>query len=141
MIAYPVDLTRDDGTTLATVPDLPGCRSYGDSDAEALANALQAARAMIAALVQDREAIPDPSPAAGRPVVRLPALDVLKVRLYREMVARQVSQSDLARRLGKSQKEVWRLLDLTHASKLDQMEAAFAALGMTMTVNVEDAAA
>ncbi|CCG08671.1 type II toxin-antitoxin system HicB family antitoxin [Pararhodospirillum photometricum] len=141
MYAYPVEFTPDDnGTVLASVPDLPGCHTFGDDEADALGHAVDAVRTMLAALVRDREDIPLPSPTDGRPVARLPVLDSLKVRLYLEMRAQGVSQSDLARRLGKGPKDVWRLLDLTHASKMDQIEAAFAALGLVVEASVRDAA-
>ena len=121
---------------MAATPDLPGCRTYGDSEAEALTRVVDAALTMVAALVKDREDIPTPSAADGRPTVRLPLLCELKVRLYQAMRTQKVSQTELARRLGRTQKEVWRLLDVGHASKLDQLEAAFAALGYSVGAEI-----
>lgn len=140
MYAYPVALEPDEGTTMITVPDLPGCRTYGDTEAEALMHAVDAIRVMVSGLMEERRDVPLPSPADGRPTVRLPVLAGLKLRLYLEMRSRNISQSELARRLGKSQKEVWRLLDVTHASRMDQIEAAFAALGLVIEADVRDAA-
>ncbi|WP_299441153.1 type II toxin-antitoxin system HicB family antitoxin [uncultured Rhodospira sp.] len=140
MDSYPVEFEPDDDTVMAIVPDLPGCRTFGDTEADALRHAVGAVRAMISGLMDERRDIPPPSPAEGRPTVRLPVLDALKLRLYQELRARGVSQSDLARRLGKSPKDVWRLLDLTHASRMDQIEAAFAALGLVIEPTVRDAA-
>ncbi|GEO82637.1 type II toxin-antitoxin system HicB family antitoxin [Pararhodospirillum oryzae] len=141
MYTYPIHLEpAEEGGFVVTLPDLPGCITEGDSHEEAVHNAVGAARALLAALVRDREDIPLPSPANGRPVARLPALDTLKLRLYLEMRAQDVSQSDLARRLGKTPKDVWRLLDLTHASRMDQIEAAFGALGLVVTTDVRKAA-
>ncbi|MCB9958209.1 MAG: type II toxin-antitoxin system HicB family antitoxin [Rhodospirillaceae bacterium] len=136
MLTYPVDLLEDGDTVMASLPDLPGCRTYGETHEEALERAVDAALTLITALVKDREEIPDGSSAEGRPVARLPLQAELKVQLYRAMRAHGIGQSDLAERLNKSQKEVWRLLDLTHASKLDQIEAAFAALGYRVDTEV-----
>lgn len=136
MLTYPVDLLEDGDTVMASLPDLPGCRTYGETREEALERAVDAALTLITALVKDREEVPGGSPADGRPVVCLPLQAELKVQLYRAMRAHGIGQSDLAERLNKSQKEVWRLLDLTHASKLDQIEAAFAALGYRVDTEV-----
>lgn len=135
MIAYPVELERND-TFIAVVPDLPGCRSYGDTEAEALTHALNACRAMVAALVKERQTVPAPSSAEGRRLVRLPMLDTLKIELHREMQRQEVTQVELARRMRKTQKDVFRLLDLTHSSRVDQIEMAFAALGLALDVIV-----
>ena len=140
MLLYPVDLAADDGTVMASLPDLPGCRTYGDTGAEAIGRIVDAAETMIAALVKDREDIPPPSTPNGRPTIRLPLQAELKVRLYQTMRRQGVSQLELAGRLGKSQKEAWRLLDLNHASRLDQLEAAFAALGHRVDVEIRQVA-
>ncbi len=51
-----------------------------------------------------------------------------------------VTKAELARRLGWHGPQVDRLLDLNHASRLDQIEAALAALGKRLQVTVRDAA-
>ena len=84
--------------------------------------------------------LPLPSPAAGRPCAVLPALTAAKVLLYRAMREAGVRKADLARRLGWHGPQIDRLLDLNHASRLDQIEAALAALGKRLTVDLADAA-
>jgi antitoxin HicB len=49
-------------------------------------------------------------------------------------------KADLARRLGWHVPQVDRLLDLRHASRIDQIEAALAALGKRLVIAVRDAA-
>lgn len=51
------------------------------------------------------------------------------VALYEAMRAQGVSKAELARRLGWPVTQTQRLLDLRHASRVDQLEAAFAVLG------------
>jgi antitoxin HicB len=52
----------------------------------------------------------------------------------------KVSKVDLARRLNCHMPQVDRLLDLRHASRLDQLEGAFHALGKQLSVLVSEAA-
>ena len=63
-----------------------------------------------------------------------------KVRLYQAMREEGIAKSDLARRLGWHTPQVDRLLDLAHASRLDQIEAAFQALKRTLSITISPAA-
>ena len=51
-----------------------------------------------------------------------------------------VKKAELARRLGIPKTTVDRLFDLDNHSRLDQIEAAFAALGKRITLEIQDAA-
>jgi len=71
------------------------------------------------------------------------APDVLvcaKLALYKAMREQGVSKGELGRRLGWQPPQVERVLALTHASRLDQAEAAVAAVGQRMVVGVRRAA-
>jgi antitoxin HicB len=141
MLAYPVDLERDtNGTVLVTFPEFAEAVTFGDDESDALLRAVDALETVLAARIDDREEIPLPSPAANRPSVVLPALTAAKVLLYRAMRERGVRKADLARRLGWHGPQIDRLLDLNHASRLDQIEAALAALGKRLTLDLADAA-
>jgi antitoxin HicB len=141
MLAYPVDLERDtNGTFLVTFPEFAEAVTFGEDESDALLRAVDALETVLAARIDDRENIPLPSPAAGRPCAVLPALTAAKVLLYRAMREAGVGKADLARRLGWHGPQIDRLLDLNHASRLDQIEAALAALGKRLTVNLADAA-
>ena len=129
MLAYPVDLEPDGEMVIAVVPDIPGVHTFGINEADALNHCVGALEEMLAARMCDREAIPLPSPANGRPVAEVSALSALKVSLYMVMWDQHVRKSDLARMLNVDPKQVDRLLNLNHASRLDQFEAAFRALG------------
>ena len=50
------------------------------------------------------------------------------------------ANSELARRLGVHERVIRRMLDPVHATKADKIQAALAALGKQMTVEVRDAA-
>jgi antitoxin HicB len=141
MLAYPVDLERDtNGSLLVTFPDFTEAATFGDDENDALFRAVDALETVLAARIDDREDIPLPSPAAGRPCVILPALTAAKVLLYRAMRDAGVHKADLARRLGWHGPQIDRLLDLNHASRLDQIEAALTALGKRLSIDLADAA-
>ena len=69
-LEYPVRIEplaeSDGGGYLATVPDLPGCMSDGETPEEALRNVQEAIGSWIEAAKEWGEAIPQPS----RPLVR-----------------------------------------------------------------------
>jgi antitoxin HicB len=76
----------------------------------------------------------------GPSLVRLPALTVLKAELYRQLRETGITRAELSRRLGWKRESVDRLVRLDHASRLEQLEAAFAALGQAVSVSVHAAA-
>jgi antitoxin HicB len=140
MLRYAVSLSRDDnGTVLVTFPDFPEAATFGEDRDEALLRAVDALETAIQGRIGDREDIPLPS-AGAQSVVELPMQTSLKVLLYRAMRERGLRKAALARRLGWKAPQVDRLLDLRHASRLDQLEAAFIALGKRVDVVVNDAA-
>lgn len=139
MLSYPVELFDDEGTVMVTFPDIPGARTYGEDDAEALANAIDALETMIAAMISDREEIPAPSRASGRPLVSPTLLGSLKIAVYQAMRARGWRKADLARALRVNPRQIDRLLDLRHATPVEQLEAAFAACGRRVVLETEAA--
>jgi antitoxin HicB len=141
VLAYPVEFEPDDNdTVIATVPDVPGVFTYGDNEGEALRHVTGALLAMLSSRIDDRQDIPAPSAPNGRRTVRLPLQAELKVLLYLAMRDQRVTQVDLAQRMGSDPKGIRRLLDLTHASRLDQVEAALAALGKRVEIGLSNAA-
>jgi antitoxin HicB len=138
MFDYPVTLERDPetGTVLVSFPDIPFCHSAGEDEDEALLNARDALETALAVLVESREPLPAPSAPAGRPTVRPSALDCAKLGVYEAMLEQGVRKADLARRMGWHMPQVDRLLDLRHASRMDQVEAAARALGRQIEVRI-----
>ena len=68
--------------------------------------------------------------------MRPSALECAKLGVYQAMTEQGVRKAELARRLGWHLPQVDRLLDLSHASRLDQIEAAARALGRLVEVRV-----
>ncbi|HAT50151.1 MAG: type II toxin-antitoxin system HicB family antitoxin [Nitrospirae bacterium] len=138
---YPVELTDDtNGTILVSLPDIPEVHTFGDDREEALIRAVDALETALAFYVDGRRDLPLPSAAAGRPTVTPSAQVCIKLDIYAAMRHGKIGKAELARRLGWHLPQVDRLLDLRHATRIDLMEAALAALGKRIEIIVRDAA-
>jgi antitoxin HicB len=136
MLAYPIKLTKDDnGTYLVTCPDFPEATTFGKDMDDSCKRAVDAIEEAIAARMADREPIPRPS--KGKYRVVLPAQAAAKIFLYRLMLDQDVSKNQLARFLKWHRPQVDRLLNLHHATRMDALEAALAALGARMKIQIE----
>lgn len=135
---YAVKLTPIDGREImVTCPDLPELTTVGDTEADALREAVDGIETTLQMYMQDRRDIPEPgAPKRGQRVVRLPPLSVAKLGLYRAMRAKGLSKAELARRLGVPRPSVDRLLDLRHLSKLEQVQGALEAIGYRIELQV-----
>jgi antitoxin HicB len=142
MLQYPVKLSRDtNGTIRVEFPDIPEAHTFGEDQDEALMQAVDALETALSLYIDDRRDIPKPSsPKRGMKTVSAPALTEAKIALYNAMRAAKVGKAELARRLNWHLPQVDRLLDLTHSSRLDQLEAAFRVLGKRLSVEIRDAA-
>ncbi len=142
MFTYPATVVRDDnGTFLVSFPDVQGAVTFGDTKEEALARGLDALETMLAAMIADRQVLPMPSALRkGQYPVSLPPLSAAKVELYMVMHRAGIRKAELARRLGWHGPQIDRLLDLRHASRLEQLEQAFRVLGKRLDIQVLDAA-
>ena len=133
MFEYPIKLTfsRSLGEKGYTVifPDVPEAITEGDTAAEALENAVDALETALSFYVEDGKDLPQPSSARGRRIVRPRLIGMLKLAIYTEMKAKKIRKVDLKARVGTTNAGIDRLLDLTHDSRLDQLEIALRALG------------
>jgi len=137
-VDYPIKLRRDtNGTILVSFPDFPEAFTVGDDRDDARLRAIDALATAIQGRIADREDIPKPS-KGYRETVRLPSQAVAKVLLYRTMRERNISKAELARRLRRHRPEVDRLLDLRHATRLEQVDAALASLGAHLDIKVKE---
>ncbi len=142
MVHYRVILKRaSNGTVAATFTDVPEAHTVGNDEAQALARAPDALETALAIYVDERRDLPRPArPRKGQRAVTLPPMAAAKLAIYQAMRDQGVTQVALARRLGRDPKDVRRLLDLMHRSRLDRLEAALAALGKRLVIEVRDAA-
>ncbi|HEY4591265.1 MAG TPA: type II toxin-antitoxin system HicB family antitoxin [Thermoanaerobaculia bacterium] len=142
-LTYPVTLTpdSDDGGFVVTFEDLPEAITQGETVMEALAEAADALEEAVAGRIRRGEPIPEPSPATDRPIVPVPVQTAAKAALYLALQETGITKAELAVRLGCDEKEVRRLLDPRHPSKLPRIQKALAALGKGLSVRLVDEAA
>jgi antitoxin HicB len=142
--SYPVSLTPDesDGGYVVTFPDLPEAITQGHDAGDALGQAADALEEAIAGRIRRGDDIPQPSrPRRGQHLVPVPAQTAAKAALYLALREAGLSKLQLAARLRCDEKEVRRLLDPRHPSKLPRLQAALAALGKRLAVRLESEAA
>lgn len=142
MRAYPATLIPDpDGGFTVTFRDVPEAITESDTREDALLRAEDALESALAMYVAGKEPLPKASAAQpGEVIVPLSALGMAKAALYDAMRDQGVGRAELARRLRWHLAQVNRVLDLRHASKMEQIEAALAALGLRLIVDVARAA-
>jgi antitoxin HicB len=130
------------GTVVVTFPDVPEAITQGRGEADARAMAEEALGLVLLTYLE--RGIPLPKQRAkGRGLVEIAvAPDVAaKLAVLEAFKAAGLSKSELARRLGKDEKEVRRILDPRHPTKLPALTAALRALGNRLVVGVMEAEA
>ncbi len=120
---------------------MPEAITKGDTRDEALLRAEDALETGLAMYVAAMEPLPTSfEPEADEVIVPLSALGMAKTALYEAMREQGVGRAELARRLRWHLPQVNRVLDLRHASRMEHMEAALAALGLRLIIDVARAA-
>lgn len=138
MFDFPITLTQEEGIVQVTIADVPEAITIGADEAEALLHAVDAMETGLSFYVDARKPLPRPSkPKRSQKTVRPPALECAKLGVYSAMMEQGMHKADLARRLGWHMPQIDRLFDLRHASKLEQLESAAAALGKRLVLAVE----
>ena len=142
MLRYPATLRRDGKTFVVLFPDLPFAHTNGDSREGALSHASDALHTALSMLMEKNPDIPDPGKLRrGAVLVGLGSVTAdAKVALYKELRSRGVRKADLARRMGIHKQQIDRLLDIDHASRIEQLESASVALQMRLTVSIQSVA-
>lgn len=130
---YPVNLLVEPEGVTATFDGLSGV-TFAASEAEALREAADLLVSCLSIFVDEGKEIPAPGEANGRPMVSVTVLEAAKLALHDAMVAGNISNVDLARRLGLSESIVRRLRDPLYSSKMDKVEAALHAVGRRAVV-------
>ena len=143
MRVHPAVFTADPeaGGYTVTFRDVPEAITEGDTLEEAMLQAENALESALAMYVSAHQRLPAASLAeAGERMVPLSALGMAKAALYDAMNEQNVGRAELARRLRWHLAQVNRVLDFRHASKMEQVEAALAALGLRLVIDVTGAA-
>ena len=139
---YPVEVERDeDGRYVVAFPYFGWGATDGATLDEALAEARDLLRELIAATMRAGEDLPKPSRATKRrPLVVPPVPIALKAALYEAFRKAGMSQRRLARDLDIAESEVRRMLNPDHATKAATIDRALRRLGKRVSVTVGEAA-
>ncbi len=134
-------MTQDERSKIYTLTfaDVPGA-TEGKTIEEAMLNGVDALETALSGYVDAREPLPKPSrPKRGQMTIRLSALGMAKAALYEAMREKKIGRAELARRLSWHLEQIDRVLDFCHASKMEMVEAALAAIGLRLVVDVDAA--
>ncbi|MBI3524691.1 MAG: type II toxin-antitoxin system HicB family antitoxin [Betaproteobacteria bacterium] len=140
-MSYPVTLKNYRGGQVGVFfADVPEAISAGANQAEALDRAQDALTVALSGYIEDGRRLPVPGKAKrGQPTVVLPPRVAIKLAVHAAMGEQGITQARLGELLGIDGRQVRRILDLDHESKLSQLEAALAALGLRASVSVTKA--
>jgi antitoxin HicB len=133
---------REAGGYVVTFPDFGYGVTQGETDKEAMEMAQDLLMLTIGDYIREGKQLPAPSRRRGAKfrAVPLPALHTAKVDLYRAFLESGLKKAEFARRIGIPKTHIERLFSLRHHSRLNQIEAALAALGKRLHVEARDAA-
>jgi antitoxin HicB len=132
----------EEGGFVITFPDWGWGVSQGEDEADARETAQDALATMIAYCIRHGKPVRPPTQPKGRKyrMIELPTMVALKTELYLAFHSSGMRKAELARRLGIPKANVDKLFDFANHTRLDQIVAAFAALGKRVAFDVRDAA-
>ncbi len=136
---YPAKFEPDTeaGGYVVTFRDIPEAITQGETEEEAMQMAADALLTSMDFYFDDKRPVPSPSKALkGERLISLPASVSAKILLLNEMLTQRIQPIELARRLNTTKQEVNRIIDLSHATKIDRIEEALAALGRHLEIAV-----
>jgi antitoxin HicB len=127
---------------VVTFPDVPEVVTQGRGEADARAMAEEALGLVLLTYLERGSPLPK-ARARGRGLVEIAvAPDVAaKLAVLEAFKDAGISKSELARRIGRDEKEVRRILDPRHPTKLLALTTALRALGKRLVVGVMEAKA
>ena len=130
--SFPVTLTTDevDGGFTVTFRDLSEAITQGENIEDALNEAADCLEEAIANRVLRRLPIPIPSEAnENEYLVTTPLQTSFKASIWLAMQEKNINQTQLAKNLNVDEKEVRRILNPSHNTKLETLERSLLVLG------------
>ena len=127
---YAFRFTKEDDGWVITCRDLPEAISQAEAKEDRIEVAEGCLQAAIESRIRDNEPLPVASkPRRGEAMISPPAATAAKAALYDAIREAGISKIELARKLGIDEKEVRRMLDAGHGTKLPRIAEAVEALG------------
>jgi len=126
------------GVLVVSFPDVPEAITEGKGEAKARANAEEALGLALLSYPQRGLALPKPR-ARGAELVSIAVEPEIAAKLALLEAVREhgLSKSAFARLIGRDEKEVRRILDPLHSTKLSTLSEALRALGQRMVIKTE----
>ncbi|GGK41471.1 type II toxin-antitoxin system HicB family antitoxin [Salinarimonas ramus] len=129
----------DEHGLVVTFPNVPEAVTQGDDRDDARAMAVEALGLALLTYPKRGLALPPASAGLeGHEPITVDAETAAKLAVLEAFVASGMGKVELAKRLGKDEKEVRRILDPMHPTKLPTLEAALNALGRRLVVGIVD---
>ena len=127
---YAFRFTKEDDGWVITCRDFPEAISQADKNEDRIDIAEGCLQAALESRIHDNEPLPVASKARrGEVIINAPATTAAKAALYDAMREAGISKIELARKMGIDEKEVRRMLDTAHATKLPRIAEALEVLG------------
>lgn len=139
MFKYSASVSFDEDTEQFEISfrDFENLHSVAFNEDDIELEARDALTAMVGELIDSRIPIPEPSAAQeGEIIIHLPVLTCLKAALHNAMISTGTRKADLARKLNQKGPQIDRLLDVSHASKVETLEQALYLLGYEVSVSI-----
>jgi antitoxin HicB len=140
---YPARFERGDKpkVLVVTFRDIPEAITQGQGEKDAVWQAADCLEEAIAGRIADGREIPHAGKIRrGERMIPVPAPMAAKAALYVAMREASLTNVQLARKLGCDEREVRRMLDPRHPTKLPRIKEALELLGKRLVVGVEEAA-
>ncbi len=137
---YPVQIEEVDGSYVATI-NHPNGLFQGATEGATFAEASDAARVLLGAMIAEAMTAGDPVPSPsecepGNAWIAISPMIAAKAGIHNEMLLSKKRKADIARSMGVDQKQVDRILNPNHRSTLEQLEGAAKALGKHLELKI-----
>jgi antitoxin HicB len=131
----------DEGGIVVSFPDVPEAITQGEDEADAAKQAQEALGLALLTYPRRGLQVPD-AKARTRGLVRIAVAPEVaaKIAVLEAFAGSGISKSEFARRLRRDEKEVRRILDPRHATKLVTLTEALRELGQQLVIGVQAAA-
>ena len=140
MLGFVIDLQKgDDALYTAQSVSFPDIVVRGATEEEACTKLQRAVERVFFTALKGKKLIPMPTKVnKNRFVVTFPALVMAKIYLVNTMIEKRIQKTELARRLQCHMQQIDRLLDFSHASKIERVEEALKVLGRGLELKMSE---
>ena len=137
---YPANFAPEEqGGFVITFPDVPEAVTQAETVEQCIEEAADALEEALIGRINTGDEIPQASAVQeGQYLIPVPPQTALKAALYEEIKAQGVNKIQMAAHLGIDEKEVRRLLDPHHPSKLPRIAEILERVGKHIVVSIED---